>query len=127
MMISWAGEEYKWNFAKNRKRAKRGSKSYFHCRCREILAEKYKLFGIYEEVTIPGLNLYADFFVTLPLIVEVHGKQHYEFTPHFHGSLANFLKSQKRDKDKKKWAEANNIQYVELPYNKEDEWEQMLP
>jgi hypothetical protein len=34
----------------------------------------------------------------------------------------NFLKSQKRDREKQEWCEINNIKYISLPYNNETEW-----
>ena len=83
-----------------------------------------------EEVTInirKSEFLYLDFYI--PMIktcMEVHGEQHYNFTPFYHANMMAFLKSQKRDRDKKSWCELNNIQYIELPYNKTDEWSELI-
>jgi hypothetical protein len=80
-----------------------------------------------EEVTIPGSSLYLDLYLPLiPLAVEVHGKQHYEHIPFFHKTKADFLLSQKRDKDKANWAEFNHIFFVVLPYDKEYNWWELI-
>lgn len=81
---------------------------------------------IFEEITTPE-NLYLDIFIpSIPLIVEVHGKQHYEFTPFFHGTYAKFLLSKKRDREKIEWANINNFPIATLPYDKENEWESII-
>jgi hypothetical protein len=58
--------------------------------------------------------------------VEVHGEQHYSFTPHYHRDNLAFVKAQKRDKIKKEWCEINNIKYIELAYNEQDKWEELI-
>lgn len=81
-----------------------------------------------EEVTIPGASsMYLDIYLPLiPLAVEVHGRQHYEHVPFFHKSKAEFLLSQRRDKDKAAWADLNDIPLVVLPYNQEANWWQLI-
>jgi predicted adenine nucleotide alpha hydrolase (AANH) superfamily ATPase len=79
-----------------------------------------------EEVTVhirKNQIAYLDFFVPLvKLCIEVHGEQHYKFTPFYHTNILAFAKAKKRDQEKKEWCEINNIKYVELPYNKTEEW-----
>jgi very-short-patch-repair endonuclease len=71
--------------------------------------------------------LYLDFYIPLnKKCIEVHGEQHYEFTPFYHANKLSFLKAQKRDKEKKEWCEINGITYVELPYNLINEWEHRI-
>ena len=85
-------------------------------------------------MTLPGSKrvgrsslLNADFFIPeLMLIVEVHGKQHYEYCSFFHSDKMDFLKSKKRDADKIEWCNLNNIKIVSLPYNKESEWKNLI-
>jgi hypothetical protein len=125
--VTWNGETFKWNFTKYHNRKKHSNKSKLHQICREILAERYVHYSIYEEVTLPGINLYADFYITNNLIVEVHGRQHYEYVPHFHKSQGGFLKAKKRDKDKMNWATENGLLYIALPFDKIDEWTNILP
>jgi hypothetical protein len=37
-----------------------------------------------------------------------------------------FVKHQKRDREKKEWCELNNIEYIELPFDKENDWKEIL-
>ena len=49
------------------------------------------------------------------VIVEVQGNQHLKHTPFFHGkSKSNFLSQIKRDNDKQKFCELNDIKLVEI-------------
>ncbi len=108
-------------------------RSELHIRARKILKSLFPCDKILEEVTLPGSKkngsvLYADFFIpSRSLMVEVHGKQHYEYIPFFHGSKLGFVKSKLRDNDKKEWCDINNIELVELPYNLTDEeWRDII-
>lgn len=93
-----------------------------HKRARALLATLFPLDRRLEEVKLPGGRLRCDFYLpTRKMMVEVHGEQHYEHTAFFHGHPLNFLKSKSRDTDKRKWAEVNGIDYVELPHDEPDE------
>lgn len=96
-------------------------RSSFHLAARALLKEMFPMEIILEEVPLPGTTgLSADFFVpTKMIMVETHGRQHYEFIPHFHTNWQGFLKAKQRDRDKQKWCEINKIKYVELPYNED--------
>ena len=60
-------------------------------------------------------------------MVEVHGRQHYEYVPFFHVNKLGFVKSKLRDSDKREWCEINDIEFVELPYNMtDDEWREKI-
>jgi hypothetical protein len=106
------------------------NKSSYHIQARALIKRLYPTMQILEEVPInprKSETLYLDFY--LPLIkkcIEVHGEQHYKFSPHFHNTKLAFLKGQKRDKDKKEWCEINGICHIELPYDKSDEWENRI-
>lgn len=102
-------------------------KSSFHLTARQILTELFPTVQILEEVPIPlrrSETLYLDFY--LPLFkkaIEVHGEQHYKFVPFYHSNKMNFLKSQKRDNEKKEWCEKNGISHIVLPhYQTADQW-----
>jgi hypothetical protein len=103
------------------------SKSELHIRARKILKSLFPCDKILEEITLPGSKkngsiLYADFFIPKKmLMVEVHGRQHYEYVPFFHSTKLGFIKSKLRDSDKREWCDINGIELVELPYNKSDE------
>ena len=59
-------------------------------------------------------------------MIEIHGRQHYEYVPFFHGSYLGFSDSLKRDRDKKEWCFLNKISLVVLPYNRVEDWEFIL-
>lgn len=122
------GNFHLWHLTGNIAKGRMDGKSSLHLRARSILKNLYPTMQILEEIAIPlrkSETLYLDFY--LPLIkkcIETHGEQHYHFTPHYHTNRLAFLKSQKRDRDKKLWCEINGITYIELPYNQTDkEWE----
>lgn len=109
------------------------SKSSLHLKARSLLHEVFSCDTILEEVALPGSKrhgkiLYADFLIpTRSLIVEVHGKQHYEKTTHFHKTAQAFNNSKLRDSDKIEWAELNGLTVIELPYSETvDEWRKRL-
>ena len=73
----------------------------------------YEKQRLYIDIWIPQLNL----------AIEVHGKQHDEFVKHFHGTIEDYWKSNRRDRLKKEWADVNGITYLilrshELPIDK---------
>lgn len=129
--ISLDGDIISWGLTGHISKGRIQSKSSYHLQARNLLSSLYPTLQILEEVGIPvkkGQTLYLDFY--LPLIkwcVEVHGEQHYKFVPYYHGNMMSFLKSQKKDKEKKEWCELNSIKYIELPYNENiAEWKERL-
>ena len=119
------GKEYVWNLTSydvfnddSRKRSK------YHIRARKLLKEIFNSYRILEEVKLPGSTslhrksvLYLDFYIpTISLAIEVHGQQHYEYSPFFHKNKADFLKSKTRDEDKIEWCDLNGIQLITLKY-----------
>lgn len=106
------------------------NKSSLHLEAREIIKNIYPTLQVLEEVTIhlrKSETLYMDFFIPLSKkCIEVHGEQHYQFTSFYHRSKLDFLKQQKRDREKKEWCYINNITYIELPYNKQSEWIEII-
>jgi very-short-patch-repair endonuclease len=72
--------------------------------------------------------LYLDFFMPLiKTVIEVHGQQHYEFTPFYHASRMAFLKAQSKDKQKEEWCLANGLKFIVFPYDKTaQEWKEIL-
>jgi hypothetical protein len=106
------------------------NKSSFHLLARNLLKDIYPTLQIIEEVSIQirkSETLYMDFFIPLnKKCIEVHGEQHYKFTPFYHRSKIDFLKQQKRDREKIEWCYINNIQYIELPYDKQEDWLEII-
>ena len=120
-----------WHLTGNIVKGSIEHKSSYHIQARKLLKTIYPTMQILEEIPInprKSETLYLDFYI--PLIkkcVEVHGEQHYKFTPYYHSNKLAFLKSQKRDKDKLEWCQINGIQYIELPYNLDiNEWEKRI-
>ncbi len=127
--IGFDGRHRSWNLSK--KSGRNNSHSKLHKKAKVLLRELFPREKILEEVSLPGSftstrksTLYADLFIpSLSLIIEVHGKQHYEFTPFYHRTRIDFQKSKARDRDKISWCELNDIDLISLKYSEtEDEW-----
>ena len=126
------GREYVWNLSKyDVLKNDKGKRSRHHIRARKLLSDLYSSYRILEEVKLPGSTalhrrsvLYLDFYIpNIRKAFEVHGRQHYEFTPFFHKSKAEFLKAKARDEDKIDWCILNNIELTVLKYSdNNDEW-----
>lgn len=126
------GREYNWNLQNytvldDSKRPR----SKYHKLARSLIREIFGSFVILEEPSMPGSGqkmLYLDFFIpNLNLAVEVHGEQHYNFIPFFHGNQRGFLQAQFRDNQKQEWCEKNNIDLIVLKYSdSEEQWREQL-
>lgn len=115
---SWPPQGHEVSFDDRRPR------SELHLRCRELLRQMYPTQPILEEVPIPGLGLFCDFYLPMrKVVIECHGQQHYKYTPHFHKSRFDFAHSRKRDRRKQEWCQLNNLRMAILPFNEgDDEW-----
>tara|TARA_B100001778_G_scaffold200638_1_gene165682 strand:- start:7591 stop:8016 length:426 start_codon:yes stop_codon:yes gene_type:complete len=124
------GREYVWNLngysvAANDKR----KRSKYHIRARNLLKEMYHSYRMLEEVKLPGSTqshrkgvLFLDFFIPqIKLAIEVHGQQHYKYTPFFHKNKADFAIAKAKDEDKIEWCELNKIDIIVLKYSDTDE------
>jgi hypothetical protein len=125
------GNNVNWTLTGHIAKGKIINKSSFHLQARSMINKLYPTMQILEEVPIQlrkGETLYLDFYIPLKKVcIEVHGEQHYKFIPFYHSTILNFLKSQKRDREKQEWCEINNIKYVELPYNENtDQWKERI-
>jgi len=124
------GYEYKISLASLTTKSNLNNKSNFHLLARDLLKQNYPTLQILEEIPIQirkSETLYMDFFIPLTKkCIEVHGEQHYEFTPFYHRTKLDFFKQQKRDREKQEWCHINNITYIELPYNTQDKWLEII-
>ena len=124
------GKEYAWNLTSysvdaNDKR----KRSKFHVRARELLKTIFHSYRILEEVKLPGSTeshrkgvLYLDFYIPqIMMAIEVHGQQHYDYTPFFHKNKADFALAQAKDDDKIRWCELNKIDIIVLKHCDTDE------
>lgn len=98
-------------------------RSAYHLRCRNILRKMFPVCPICEEVTLPGSgNLKLDFYLPdFRLAVEVQGEQHYKQVGKFHANKQDFIAGRRRDADKRRWCELNNVRLVELRFDETDE------
>jgi hypothetical protein len=130
--IGTDGREYIINLPKCSKEVEDLNRSSLHLEARVLLKKKFPYSTIYEEILLKGCKgigatLTADFFIPdFPILVEVHGAQHYKFNKFFHGTEASFKTSQSNDLIKKTWAENNGIIYIELPYNEVKNWGKII-
>ncbi len=66
---------------------------------------------------LKGTRLELDFYNTeLGLAFECNGKQHYEYTPIFHSSLADFANDQENDRMKALRCKKNDVILIIIPY-----------
>jgi len=111
------------------------NKSGLHNKVRQFLRDVFPYDVIMEEVELVGSRdwkkkkeLTADFYIpNRNLIVEAHGEQHYTHSTFFHKKKLDFLKSKKRDNDKIRWCEQNNISILIFKHgDKEEFWRQQI-
>ena len=110
----------------------RGNRSRYHLQARELLRDMFKGYNILEEVKLPGSSekrsaLFLDFFIqNHSLALEVHGSQHFEYTPYFHKTKAGFLQAKKRDLDKAAWCNKNEIHLLVLRFDETALWREQI-
>lgn len=99
-LINWDGE----------------SRSKIQFKAKQFLKKHWRNHIVFEEFPVAGTKLSLDFYnANKKIAVEVQGKQHTKYVPFFHGSnKINYLNQLKRDQDKFKFCELNNIQLVEI-------------
>lgn len=109
----------------------RAARSKLHLETRRMLKINFPTLIILEEVPIhlhKNEISYLDFYLPLKkLAIEVNGEQHFKFIPFFHGTTMSFIKSKKKDNDKKEWCNINGIKLIEFNFNESiDEWKNKL-
>jgi very-short-patch-repair endonuclease len=94
------------------------AKSRPHMAVRKILKELFPGFRILEEqpIDVGGYRpLMIDFLLPdLKVAIEVQGRQHDEFVPHFHQTVGGFRKQQGRDKQKANAIEMAGYALIEI-------------
>jgi hypothetical protein len=120
------GNTSRWQLIGQIAKGSMQNKSSLHLQARSMIHECFPTLQVLEEVPIQvrrSETLYLDFY--LPLIkrcIEVHGEQHYKFNRFFHHTTLGFINHKKRDQDKKEWCEINGIEYIELSFDKQEQW-----
>lgn len=68
-----------------------------------------------------GAQLFFDFFIKdLGILIEVQGRQHFEYIDHFHGSIDIFRAQKHRDNLKKEYVQYDNKLCLVYFYDKQD-------
>ena len=92
------------------------SRSKIQYNAKQFLKKYWSNHIVFEEFPVAGTKLSLDFYnANKKIAVEVQGKQHTKYVPFFHGkNKINYLNQLKRDQDKLKFCEINDIQLVEI-------------
>jgi hypothetical protein len=118
---NWPPNGYSINFDDIRQR------SQYHLECRRLLHEIYPLDRILEEVPLPGIGLFLDFFTPHNYTAyEVNGEQHEEYNSFFYKTKGNFLRAKNNDKRKQEWCQLNNIHLIILDYKDIENWKEII-
>ena len=84
-------------------------------KAKDFLFPFFKNDQVLEEFLIPGSLLRLDIFnVSKKLVIEISPQQHFKFNSFLHKTPLNFLAQIKRDEEKRKWIEKNDLVLVEL-------------
>ena len=92
------------------------SRSKIQYNAKQFLKKYWSNHIVFEEFPVAGTKLSLDFYnANKKIAVEVQGKQHTKYVPFFHGkNKINYINQLKRDQDKLKFCELNDIQLVEV-------------
>ncbi len=91
------------------------SKSKVQNSVKKYLEKYWEQDIVFEEFPLVGTRMTFDFYnATQNIIIEVQGRQHTKYVSFLHGgNKINYLKQLKRDQDKLKFCEINNIKFCE--------------
>lgn len=103
------------------------SRSKIQYNTKQFLKKYWSNHIVFEEFPVAGTKLSLDFYnANKKIAVEVQGKQHTKYVPFFHGkNKINYINQLKRDQDKLKFCELNDIQLVEI-YDGEEVTEKLF-
>ena len=92
------------------------SRSKIQFRTKQFLKTYWSNHIVFEEFPVAGSKLSLDFYnANKKIAIEVQGKQHTKYVPFFHGkNKINYINQLKRDQDKFKFCELNEIQLIEI-------------
>lgn len=124
------GNVSNWQLLGGISKGSRSNKSKLHLKARQLIHDIFPTLQVLEEISVQirrGETLYLDFYIPLnKKCIEVHGEQHYSFSQFYHSTILGFMKQKKRDREKQEWCDLNNIEYIELPFNKQEDWENII-
>jgi hypothetical protein len=102
-------------------------RSQYHLECRRLLHNTYPLDTVLEEVPLPGVGLFLDFYTPHNnTAYEVNGEQHEQFNSYFYHTKADFLRAKQNDSRKAEWCQLNNIKLKVLCYKDMDKWQDII-
>ena len=92
------------------------SKSKIQKSTKDFLKSYWEKHVVFEEFPVAGTRMSLDFYnANKKIAVEVQGAQHTRYTPFFHGkNKYNYINQLRRDQDKQRFCEINNIILVEI-------------
>lgn len=92
------------------------SRSKIQFEAKQFLKKYWQNHIVFEEFPVAGTKLSLDFYnANKKIAIEVQGKQHTKYVPFFHGkNKINYINQLKRDQDKLRFCELNNIELVEI-------------
>ena len=92
------------------------SRSKIQYNAKQFLKKYWSKHIVFEEFPVAGTRLSLDFYnANKKIAIEVQGRQHTKYVPFFHGkNKINYLNQLKRDRDKLKFCELNDIELVEI-------------
>ena len=91
------------------------SRSKAQKKVKGFLKEFWKGQVVFEEFPMAGTRMTFDFYnANKKIVIEVQGAQHTKYVPFFHRRRSSFASQVKRDNDKIKFCELNNILFVEV-------------
>lgn len=108
-------------------------KSALHRKVAKLLREIYPGFTILEEESLKTVvddrktTLFVDIVVReLSVVIECHGRQHFEFVPHFHQTRDQFAQAVARDRAKAQTVIDAGYSYVVVRFDEESKLTQGL-
>lgn len=92
------------------------SRSKIQFNTKQFLKKYWSKHIVFEEFPVAGTRLSLDFYnANKKIAIEVQGKQHTKYVPFFHGNnKINYINQLKRDQDKFKFCELNDIKLIEI-------------
>lgn len=100
------------------------NKSQLHKETYALFRQAFPGFPLQEEVSLDinadgvKTTVFVDIFVpALNLCVECHGRQHFEFVPHFHGSRGSYEKAIVRDTEKERVLRDSGYAFLVVRYD----------
>ena len=111
-------------------------KSSLHRKVVGLLKNIYPNFTVLEEQSLPmwvdygggrRTTLFVDIIVKeLSLVIECHGRQHFEFVPHFHQTRHQFAQGVQRDRAKAQRVMEAGYSYLVVRFDEESQLNERL-